>query len=158
MERRAYSDYSTEEIVADIAEKSAVSSMPEHMQDSMHRFFLANRAICSEGFTTALWAVSRMLGERTGLDAELALRHAVIALLRAATYAARATNDALGKPVDPGRVAMVAWTVAGAELDLLAEMSAPPGLSEKLLRAMAKDEDGVFGTAAPADIAKTPEG
>jgi len=64
----------------------------------------------------------------------------------------------LGKPVLPGRVAMVAWTVCGAELDRIAEIGMPAGTSEKLLRALFSSEDEVFGEALPAEIAATKEG
>jgi hypothetical protein len=160
--RRQYADYTDEEMGADIAAHlaSGKTAMPDDMKANMQQFHREHRELYSECFTIALWAVSRLLGERTGQDAELALRHAVIALLRAATVAAIATNDALGKPVEPGRVALVAWTVAGAELDSVAELGAPAGTAERLLRAMADEQSEIF--AADDDlataIAKTPEG
>lgn len=157
-ERKPYHNYSDEDVAADIAEQSKLTAMPEATQAAMKAFHEENLEAVSECFSMSMWALARLLGERTGREAELALRTGVIQLLRAVTHAAVATNDALGKPVLPGRVAMVAWTVCGAELDRIAEIGMPAGTSEKLLRALFSSEDEVFGEALPAEIAATKEG
>lgn len=158
MDVKGYDTFTDEQIIADIAAQIGHSKTPDHMRANLEQFQTANRERHSECFTIALWAVARMLGDRSGTDAEMALRLSSIALIRAATLASVACNDALGKPVEPGRVALVAWTVAAAELDRLAAFGIPAGATERLLRDMSNPDSEVFADeAAPAEIAATKE-